>query len=217
MELKEGTDVFTSSGEQVGRINRFILHPETNEVTHVVVQKGWLLPDDKVIPMTMINTATEDRVELNPDIAGFDELPSFEDTQYVELTPDDVPPTARPGSSVGPAYYWYPPSGYIGYPAFGPSYYGWPPLETTRNIPEDTIPLEEGSDVVGSDGEQIGNIERLVVDADSHRATHFVISSGGLFKERKLVPAHWVRTIEENKVYLVVSSRLLDRLPDYQP
>lgn len=216
MELKEGTDVFTSSGEQVGRINRFILHPSTNEVTHIVVQKGWLLPDDKVVPMTMINTATEDRVVLNEEISEFDELPSFEETHYVELTADDRPPAERPVSSFAPAYYWYPPSGYIGYPAFGPGYHGGP-VETTRNIPEDTIPLEEGSEVVGSDGDQIGNIERLVVDSESHRATHFVISSGGLLKERKLVPAHWVRSIEENKVQLVVSSKLLDRLPDYQP
>ena len=216
MELKEGTDVFTSSGEQVGRINRFILHPSTNEVTHIVVQKGWLLPDDKVVPMTMINTATEERVELNQDVDNFDDLPSFEDTHYVGLTAGDIP-SERPASSFAPAYYWYPPSGYIGYPAFGPQYYGWPPMETTRNIPEDTIPLEEGSDVVGSDGEQIGNIERLVVDSESHRATHFVMSSGGLLRERKLIPAHWVRSIEENKVQLVVSSRLLERLPDYQP
>lgn len=45
MELKEGTDVVTASGDQVDRINRFVLHPVTNEVTHIVVQKGWLLPD----------------------------------------------------------------------------------------------------------------------------------------------------------------------------
>lgn len=216
MELKEGTDVFTASGEQVGRINRFILHPATSEVTHVVVQKGWLLPDDKVVPMTMINTATEERVELKQDIAAFDELPSFEETQYVGLHPDDILPTGSPGYSFAPAYYWYPPSGYIGYPAWGPGYSGGP-VETTRNIPEDTITLEEGSDVVGSDGEHIGNIERLVVDAESHKATHFVISSGGLFKERKLIPTHWARSIEEKKVHLVVSSRLLERLPDYVP
>lgn len=216
MELKEGTDVFTSSGEQAGKINRFILHPATNEVTHIVVQKGWLFPDDKVVPMSMINTATEERVVLNEDIGDFDELPSFEETQYVELTPGDIPATGAPPAHFAPAYYWYPPSGYIGYPAFGSQYYSWPPVETTRNIPADTIPLEEGSDVLDSDGEQIGSVERLVVDSTSHQATHFVISSGTLFKARKLVPAHWVRTIEENKVQLLVPSRLLERLPDHE-
>ena len=43
MELREGVGVFMSDNKQVGKINRFILDPETNEVTHVVVQKGWLL------------------------------------------------------------------------------------------------------------------------------------------------------------------------------
>ena len=56
MELKEGTSVFTPNGDEVGRINRFVLDPATNEVTHIVVQKagscrriklclsGWLGP-----------------------------------------------------------------------------------------------------------------------------------------------------------------------------
>lgn len=216
MELKEGTDVFTANGDQVGKVNRFVLHPATNEVTHIVVQKGWLLPEDKVIPMTMINTATEERVVLNTDI-DFDQLPPFEETHYIELTELDIPPTSYPTYRLSPAYYWYPPSGYIGYPAFGPEYYGWPPSEIVRNIPAGTVPLREGSDVISSNGEQAGNIERLIVDSISHRITHLIVSKGVLSKEQRLIPAHWVKSVEENKVYLAVAPQLLDRLPDYLP
>jgi uncharacterized protein YrrD len=215
LELKEGTDVFTSSGEQVGKINRFVLDPATNEVTHIVVQKGWLLPADKVVPIAMISSATEEQVVLNKDIGNFDQLPPFEETHFVELTQADIPPTSYP-YRYAPAYYWYPPSGYIGYPRFGVEYYGWPPAATTRNIPADTIPLKEGADVMSSDGEHVGDVERVFVDSESHRATHFLISEGLLFKERKLVPTHWVRSVEEDKVHLWVPSRLLERLPAYQ-
>jgi uncharacterized protein YrrD len=216
MELNEGTDVFTSSGEQVGKINRFVLDPATNEVTHIVVQKGWLLPADKVVPIAMVNSATKERVVLNKDIVGFDQLPPFEETHFVELTQEDIPPTGYPTYQYAPAYYWYPPSGYIGYPRFGAEYYGWPPVTTTRNIPADTIPLKEGASVISSDGEHVGNVERVFVDSESHRATHFLISEGLLFKEQKLVPAHWVRSVEEDKVHLWVPSRLLERLPIHQ-
>ena len=216
MELKEGTSVFTPNGEEVGKINRFVLDPATSEVTHIVVQKGWLLPEDKVVPIAMVSTATEERVVLNQKIEDFDQLPSFEETHFVELKETDLPPTGSSTYRYAPAYYWYPPSGYIGYPGFGPGYYGWPPLETTRNIPADTVPLKEGADVMSSDGEHVGNVERLFVEAESSKATHFLISEGLLFKERKLIPAHWVRTIEEDKVHLAVPSRLLGRLPAYQ-
>jgi uncharacterized protein YrrD len=216
MELKEGTSVFTSSGDEVGKINRFVLDPATNEVTHIVVQKGWLLPEDKVVPIAMIGTATEERVVLNQKVEDLDQLPPFEETHFVELAEEDVHPTDSSTYRYAPAYYWYPPSGYIGYPEFGPGYYGWPPVETTRNIPADTVPLKEGANVMSLDGEHVGDVERLFVDSDSNRATHFLISEGLLFKERKLIPAHWVKSVEEDKVRLTVPSRLLERLPTYQ-
>ena len=89
------------------------------------------------------------------------------------------------------------------------------PAETKRNIPEDTIPLREGTDVISSDGEHVGDIEKLIVAPDSNRATHFLISQGLFFKDRKMVPAHWVKTVEEDKVHLVVPARLLERLPGF--
>ena len=215
MELKEGSEVFTSSEEQIGKIDRFVLDPATNQVTHIVVQRGGLPAEDKLVPIEMIDTATEERVVLNQQVENLEQLPPFEETHYVELTED----TQRPSASTyryAPAYYWYPPAGFIGYPGFAPGYYEWAPTETTRNIPADTVPLREGADVMSSDGEHLGDVERLLVDAGSNKATHFVISEGFLFKERKLIPAHWIRSIEENKVNLSVPSRLLERLPAYE-
>ena len=216
MELKEGTSVFTAGNEEVGKINRVILDPVTNEVTHVVVQKGWLFAEDKVVPIEMIDSATEDKVLLKEDAGEFDNLPAFEETYYIGLGEEDYLPGAPPYSRYAPAYYWYPPSGYIGYPGYGPGFYGGRPLVTTRNIPADTIPLREGTDVISSDDEHVGDVERILVDPDSNQATHFVISQGILFKDRKLVPAHWVTSVEEDKVHLSVTSRLLERLPSYE-
>jgi hypothetical protein len=86
-----------------------------------------------------------------------------------------------------------------------------------RNTPEDTVSLKEGSDVIGADGEPMGSVDELLVDESSHQATHFVISSGTLPRKEKLIPIHWVKSIEEDQVHLVVTSELLDRLPDYLP
>lgn len=216
IEIKEGTSVFTSDGKEVGKINRFVLDPGTNEVTHVVVQKGWLLPEDKVVPITMISTTTNERVVLYQKAEDLDRLPPFEETHYVELTSADLHPAGPSTYRYAPALYWYPPSGYIGYPAFGTAYYGWPPVETTRNIPADTIPLKEGAAVVSSDDKHVGDVERLFIDAESNRATHFLISQGLLFKDRKLIPAHWIKSVEEDKVRLTVPSGLLERLPSYK-
>jgi sporulation protein YlmC with PRC-barrel domain len=42
VELTKGTDIYTADGEKVGSIDRVVLDLETREVTHVVVQKGFL-------------------------------------------------------------------------------------------------------------------------------------------------------------------------------
>jgi uncharacterized protein YrrD len=89
-------------------------------------------------------------------------------------------------------------------------------MVTQRNIPEDTVPLKEGADVMSSDGKHIGDVERLLVDPNTNQVTHFVISQGLFFKDRKLVPAHWVRSVNEEQVQLVVASELLEQLPSHE-
>lgn len=218
IELKEGMSVVTPGGEEVGKINRFILDPATNEVTHIVIQKGWLLPEDKVVPFEMISS-DEDRIVLQEEVGSFDDLPSFEETHFVRATDDDPHNMGLAGDPVyryTPGYYWYPVPAGLGYSGLVPGYNPWPAVETTRNIPDNTIPLKEGTDVISSDGEHVGDVERLFIDPDSNRTTHFLMSQGLLFKDRKLVPADWVTSIEEDKVHLAVPSRLLQRLPDYQ-
>lgn len=218
MELKEGVGVFTPDGEQVGKINRFVLDPATNEVTHIVVQKGWLLPDDKVVPLWMVGSATKEKVILTKDVANFNQLPSFEETHFVETAGEGIDPAEHPTYIASPAYYWYPPLGYVGYPAYSSLEYApWPSVETKRNIPDETVPLKENARVISSDGEHVGDVERLFIETDSNRTTHLVITHGLLFKTRKIVPTQWVRSVEEDEIHLTVSSKLLERLPAYEP
>jgi len=219
MELKEGTSVFTPGGEEVGKVNRFVVDPETNEVTHIVIQKGWLLPEDKVVPFEMVSYATGDRVVLSENVGDFDELPPFEETYFVRATDDYLgapTPTGEPVYHYAPAYYWYPARPNPGFSGPGVAPYMLPVGETQRNIPEDTVPLREGTNVLSSNGDHVGDVERLFLEEDSNKVTHFVISQGVLFKERKLVPAHWVKSVDEDQVQLVVSSELLERLPAYE-
>ena len=219
IELKEGMSVVTPAGEEVGKVNRFVIDPATNEVTHIVIQKGWLLPEDKVVPFPLVGSTSEDRLVLSDEVGDFEQLPPFEEIHFIpadEGAPLDPSSGTQPAYRYAPAYYWYPSHAGTGFPGFGPGYYPTGLTETTRNIPADTIPLQEGTDVISSDGEHVGDVERLFVEPESNRATHFLISQGMLFEDRKLVPVHWVRSVEEDKVYLAVSSRLLERLPAHQ-
>ncbi len=218
LEIKEGTPVFTSDGKEVGKINRFVLNPATDEITHIVVQKGRLLPEDTVVPFEMIDSTSEDKVVLKEDAKDFDQLPPFEETHFVQANSGNGIPVTGSRTYYAPAYYWYPPpNGYIGYPAYGLPYPTWPPSVTQQNIPENTVPLQNGSNVISSDEKHVGDVERLFVEPHSKKITHFLISHGVLFKDHKMVPVNWVQSVEENKVHLTVSAEVLKDLPPYQP
>lgn len=218
MQFKENADVFTSDGQKVGRIDRVVIHPESKEVTHLVVKKGLLFTRDKVIPVDQIETATENDVALKADAGKPEELTDFEEIQHIPV--HDVPGlqrTAQPGYARPIAWYYTRPGvGWWGrgvYPDYSkPSYVA----RTERNIPDDAIPLEEGAKVVSSEGDPIGDIERIFTEPKENRATHLLISQGLLFKEKKLIPTLWVKGILEEKVQLSVEKDFVERLPAYR-
>jgi uncharacterized protein YrrD len=212
VKLKEGANVFTWDGEKVGSIDRVVLDPNTKEVTHLVVQKGFLFTTDKVVPISLIGPVTEDRVTLREGVGDLEALPDFEEKHYIPTT--QIEGRKAPSASYVRPLYWYPPVslnwGVAGHPI--PSYV----VRTERHIPGGTVALEEGAKVVSSDGEHVGDVEAVLTDPEQDRATHLLISRGLLLKEEKLVPTTWVSTVSEDRVHLALGSHVLDQLPAYQ-
>jgi hypothetical protein len=89
--------------------------------------------------------------------------------------------------------------------------------KTEKNIPEGTVALEEGAKVIGSDGKEVGDIERILTDPLEDRATHLLIAEGLLLKDEKLIPTQWMTQVSEHEVHLSVGSAFVESLPEYQP
>src|SRR4051794_6735788 len=180
MRFKQGTRVFTAQDQEVGVIDRVVIDPGTNEVTHVVVRKGFLLPEDKVVPSTMIAQASEDRVTLQKDVTDLDALPPYEYTHYFPLEDDPDSGEDYP-SDYAPPLYWYPPVGRIagGFPGYAYAF-PIPPyvVSTEKNIPDGAVALKEGVKVMSSDGQHVGNIAEIFTDSRTDRAIHFLIARG---------------------------------------
>ena len=216
MQFKEGADVYTSQGEKAGDIDRVVIDPLTDKVTHLVVRKGILFPEDRVVSTDLVYSATQDRVVLK-DVEDINSLPVFERVHYIRL--DQVKKdTARRWAGYVPPYYWYPRPGMMWWddahmPLYPASDYV---ASVKRNIPEGTVPLKEGARVITADGENIGDIESVFVEPGHDRATHLEISRGLFLKERKVVPATWITSVQEDEVHLGVSSDLVENLPAYQ-
>jgi uncharacterized protein YrrD len=219
MLFKTGVDVYSSDNEKIGSLDRVVMDPKSKEVTHIVVKEGFLFTEDKVVPMDLVGSVTEERISLQGSKEHLDELPEFEETHYVR--PHDTTSDSEVSADTSDPVYWYPPvdlsmGGYGRYPvAFFPQSLYVQKIE--KNIPDGTIALAQGAKVVAEDGEHVGNIETLITDPKDDRVIHMVISSGLLLKERKVIPATWIDTVSDEEVRLSVDSHLLERLPEYHP
>jgi uncharacterized protein YrrD len=222
MEFREGMSVVSSDGKTAGKLNRVVIDPGTKEVSHIVVQKGRLLPADKVVPIALIEKATENAIMLKPEAGNLREMPSFERTLFVGLDDSELGRTGYPAAYV-PGFYWYPPYGMPGY-SLRPYYeipFGLTIIAARggaqgdeRSIPENAVALREGAAVFGSDGKRAGDVDEVLTGAGDH-VTHLVLARGVLKHSRKLVPIHWVGRIEDDDVHLKVGSEFVKGLPDY--
>jgi uncharacterized protein YrrD len=214
MHLKKGADVYSVQGDRLGTLNRVIIDPNTRQVTHLVIEKGLLFNTNKIVPIDQVDPKNEDRIILNTSEQDLKQFQDFEEDHFVSLDSADHPEEGVDYS------YWYPPPNYAAwrtgmqmvYPPV-PSY----AIRTTQNIPEGTVALEEGARVESADNHQVGSIEQLIVDPQNNHVTHFVISAGLLFKERKLIPVNWISTIGEQEVRLSVNAGTLEKVPAYHP
>jgi sporulation protein YlmC with PRC-barrel domain len=212
MEFKRDSRVYTPDGQVVGHVDRVVLDPKTKAVSHIVVRKGFLFVEDKIVPLDMIESADQDCVTLRAAAGDLEKLSAFEDTQYVPLTIDEAASAAYAEGLAEPLY-WYPPvGGWLGHDYLPP--YG---MKIDQNIPEHTVAVIEGARVVTSDGKDVGHVEQVFTDSATNRATYFIIAHGFISKTKKSIPTTWISKMAENEIQLSVGAGVVDELPEYMP
>ncbi len=236
MQFQANANVYTASGDRAGVVDRVVIDPRNNEVTHVVIQKGLLFRSDKVVPVDMIAQADKDRLVLAANADAPENLPDFTQEHYVQLDNNewrDSPvggaggTTMLPGAGPAPLLLWYPTmaAGTTASPHIATELGAGPAagvvanerhVEIERNIPEDTVPLKEGARVLAADGQHVGNVERVFMDNETSQVTHLLISQGLFLKERKVIPMNWVLDFGEKEVRLAIGSNLLQGLRAYE-
>ncbi len=208
MQFKQGTKVVTSDGQNSGTVDRVVLDPRTKKVTDVVLRKGFLLPEDKVVPIQHVVKADDQEVVLKDSAERVKDLPPFQEKYYVpsndEIGIDYTTGYARP-------LYGYPPINTL-----------WPAnlplpgkIQTQQNIPPNTVAVKEGAKVMSEDGKHVGNVERVILDNSSKCVTHIVVSHG-IMQQRKLIPESWIKQMDNDGVTLAVGQHVLDELQPYK-
>ncbi len=204
MQFNQNANAYTTDGKVAGHIDRVVIDPQTDAVTHLVIRKGLLFTTDKVIPVGQVTAGPAGEVILQLESQELENLPDFAETEYVSVGDD------KEGNSP-PAVVSYPP-----YPGGTPLVgNAGPPVlkETHLNIPHDTIALKEGARVVSLDDKAVGHVEQVLTSPPGDHVTHFLVVKGLLNKERRLIPAGWADRLEEDEVHLAITSNTVEKLP----
>jgi uncharacterized protein YrrD len=224
MNLTTDAKIFTAEHEEIGNLNRFVLDPKTKQVTHIIFERGGLLnKKEYVLPMEYIEQVTEENIMLRVLPVELDDLPFFEEEQFV-IT-DERALLENEYIRASPSlrmHYYYPPASFTpfgGAPSReqrGTSGRQGVRKEYDTNIPDNTVALKEGAKVWSQDSKHVGDVEKVFIDPQNNKATHVLITKGLFGKERKLVPIDWIENIYEDRINLVLREELIENLPEYR-
>ena len=189
LEIRPGTQVI-SGNEQVGRVRRLILRPD-GEVQGIIIS-GWLvLGHDVYVPIDAVESADPDAVRVSLSLADLSRLPALD---------RGVAP-AGAGDSAGPSVVR---SG----------------LRSAASGQADADaggwPLRAGQRVAATDGD-VGDLDVVLIDPRTDRATGFVVRKGRLIVRDVIVPIEWVESVTRDRITLSVPKARLDGLPEYRP
>jgi len=209
LDITNNTGVYTARDQRVGTVDRIVLDPSTRTVSHVVVRKGLLFPEDRLVPIGDIVTATPERINLRQEVSLDDFLP-FVEQYYVPL--DEIDGSAgQLDQSVRIAM---PLSGPVGQAMPTPQPELVPVRE--RNISDRLTALEAGAQVFASDRQPVGRLERIVITSHG-QPTLIVVEDGGLMPDRRAVPIESVLDIGEDVVVLDARRETIEAIAPLDP
>ena len=208
MQFNQGDRVLTLDGKEAGHIERVVIEPKTNKITHLVIRRGLLQKQDKVVPITTVVTGGDGQLSMHVRSDDLELLPDYKEEQYVMA---DNLEKGDPPSAV----FLYPPypGGVPGTASYGPHYV----MKTHLNIPDDTVALKEGAKVIARDDKEVGHVAQVLTSNSADQVTHFLIGKGLLVKEHRLIPVGWIDRLADDEVYLAIDSSTVERLPVIEP
>ncbi|MBC7224309.1 MAG: PRC-barrel domain-containing protein [Anaerolineae bacterium] len=207
LDWKVGSPVFCTDGK-AGRLAYVVVDEDDEVVTGLIVRHGVLLARDVVVPVHWVQRVDEEGIHLNATLKELEAQPVFREVDF--RIPD---PSARPIQGHPPAEQrvWLGPYVEVSTTAR--------PMIAQRvrlGVDEDEITLGRGVEVMADDGE-LGTVDHVLVDPETHRVTHIVVRTGPLIPRDLIVPIEKVYSLGSERVAVHGTREELVSSPAYAP
>lgn len=212
MQVDLGMTVYASDGEKVGSVNKIVLDPESKTIGKFIVDGGAFSGSHKLVDINMVTGAVDDGLRIDIPKSEFNDLPDFVQERFVVAEQEQVTdyPFITPNAGGAGSFLFAAPGAAHGYGGrtdslFAPVNPVAPVVETRSNLRDVDVVISEGTDVVGSDGEKVGTVGKVVFNDDGSLAG-FIVSKGLIFKNDVRVPIDWVTETGNDRIVLNVPS-----------
>lgn len=211
MDIQLDKPVLARDGEQIGTVDRLIVDRETHKIREFLVREGTLLQTDRIVDVDMVTGIDEDgTVHISIPSSEADSLQPFVEDRYTSPSDEDItmmPYAWGAGGAGGGPLFWGPAGPGRGEPGqgsmFEPAATPTAPSEPERPVDQASVVVDEGTNVVGNDGESLGKVDEVLYD-DSGEISGFRVKSGMIFTKRIEVPIRWVGDIRPDGVQLTM-------------
>lgn len=186
-------------GEACGRCAYVVINPVLRKVTHLVVRKDGIIPNEWLVPVDWVAETSPDQIRLSCTREELEGAEPFVETELI---------TGRESYSS----YDYPSDKYMEFPYVAPGAPIPVPLEH-RNIPPDELAIRRGAKVEARDG-RIGRVDEFMIDPSTGNITHLILTEGHLWGKKDVaIPVSEIDRIEESTVYLKLTKKQVEALP----
>ena len=197
--LTIGSQVLGTDGI-CGRLERVIVDPVAQAVTHLVVEPGHEPELSRLVPIDLVQSAPGDQIQLRCTVAEFGKLDEAEEEQFLPATSDLL--------------------GYGNHAQSQPYYellsrtggaHHTKPMYTDR-IPVGEVEVRRGDHVHATDG-WIGSVQGLVIDPEDHHVTHVLLKEGHFWGRKQVAIPIGAASRVGDEIKLGLSRQEVEDLP----
>ena len=197
-----GAKVHCKDG-QCGTLSKLVVDPHTQQITDIIVEKGFLMTTDTVLPIALVKDTTNEQLILTIHSDDLSNYPLYNVTEFEE--PTEIP-GQHPLDVIGP-------NG----------------LQTTELAPVPMVKrkvqqgieagfkvIKEGSPVHSPDG-VIGKIDSVITDPITGKVTHIIVRRGLIVSALTIIPIAVVDTIYNDGISILATEEEIEQFPQHDP
>jgi osmotically-inducible protein OsmY len=190
-----------------GKLHKVVLDPHTQRVVDLIVERGFLLTTDRVVPVDLVEQATRESIMLSISSQAMSEYPEYRVLEFEEPAPE----AQSEYYDQGDIRCW---AGQYRMACQEPVV----PMvrrQVHEGVPPNQAVIERGTPVWNKDGSEIGEVDHLLVDPESGEVSHLVMRKG-LLPYYPILPISKIESVTDRAISVSLAEGELELLPRYK-